>query len=75
MPSSIPLDLAANYDYQERNTDVLDRVSFYLKYMGSTLVEELIDPEPGANYDKTGMNTKALDRMVKMVRANRNRLG
>ena len=35
--------------------------------MGSTLVEELVDPEPGANYHNTGLSVKALDRVVRMV--------
>lgn len=35
--------------------------------MGSTLVEELVDPEPGANYHNTGLSGKALSRVVRMV--------
>lgn len=51
-----------------RDNDVhQEAISFYPKYMGSTLVEELVDPEPGANYYNTGLSTKALDRIVRMV--------
>lgn len=35
--------------------------------MGSTLVEELVNQEPGANYYNTGLSGKALDRVVRMV--------
>lgn len=66
------LTSAAHYDPHDMHTDreneVLNRTSFYPKYLGSTLVEELIDPEPGANYHNTGLSTKALDRIVRMSR-------
>lgn len=57
-------------DHTERENEVLSRTSFYPKYLGSTLVEELVNPEPGANYHNTGLSTKALDRIVRMVSNN-----
>ena len=68
------LAAGAQYDWDqqpeahtERENEVLSRTSFYPKYLGSTLVEELVNPEPGANYHNTGLSTKALDRIVRMV--------
>ena len=47
--------------------DTMNSRVYFTKYMGSTLLEELVDAEPGANYYNTGLSTKALDRVVRMV--------
>ena len=49
----------------ENNETLNEGMTFYLKYLGSTLVEEISD---GESYGD-GISTKAIQRVISMVRA------